>query len=474
MSPSEDGTFPTSFDTGHAFGGRAGEPLLYFRAMKRLYRLLVILLSSSVLLFAQTPAPEATILKAARVLDVKAGKYLDGHAVLVRGGNIEAVGPFADLKLQAPTAAVIDLGAATLLPGLIDCHTHLLENYDAKLGGDDPNMALTASGMSIAARALLGVKMGKEDVDVGITTVRDVGNSGWNGDVALRDAIRAGWVEGPRMAVSTRALSAAGGQFGHLQAEAQALVAQEYVVVSNPNAAREAVQQAFYDGADLIKVIVNTGPRVIAPDTMKAIVEEAHRVHRKVAAHAIGDDATRIAADAGADSIEHGYTIPDDVLKTMAAKHIYLVPTDYPTEGYLAVYKNSAGITPERLKQMETMFAGFARSNQERLRRAVAAGVPIAFGSDEYYDTPGYTRGQASLKPLESYALSGMTPLQIIQAATINSADLIGAAQLGSLEKGKGADVIAVTGDPLKNITVLEKVQFVMLRGKVVKNDLSH
>jgi imidazolonepropionase-like amidohydrolase len=474
MSSSEDGDIPTSFDTGHAFGSRAGEPLLYFRAMKRLYRLLVILLSSSVLLFAQTPAPEATILKAARVLDVKAGKYLDGHAVLVRGGNIEAVGPFAEIKLQAPTAAVIDLGAATLLPGLIDCHTHLLENYDAKLGGDDPNMELTVSGMSIAARALLGVKMGKEDVDAGITTVRDVGNSGWNGDVALRDAIRAGWVEGPRMAVSTRALSAAGGQFGHLQPEAQALVAQEYVVVSNPNAAREAVQQAFYDGADLIKVIVNTGPRVIAPDTMKAIVEEAHRVHRKVAAHAIGDDATRISADAGADSIEHGYTIPDDVLKTMAAKHIYLVPTDYPTEGYLAVYKNSAGITPERLKQMETMFAGFAHSNQERLRRAVAAGVPIAFGSDEYYDTPGYTRGQASLKPLESYALSGMTPLQIIQAATINAADLIGAAQLGSLEKGKGADVIAVTGDPLKNITVLEKVQFVMLRGKVVKNDLSH
>ncbi|HLK08953.1 MAG TPA: amidohydrolase family protein, partial [Candidatus Angelobacter sp.] len=149
--------------------------------MKRLYRLLVILLSSALLLFAQTPAPQATILKAARVLDVKAGKYLEGHAVLVRGGNIEAVGSFAELKLQAPTAAVIDLGAATLLPGLIDCHTHLLENYDAKLGGDDPNMALTVSGMSIAARALLGVKMGKEDVDVGITTVRDVGNSGWNG-----------------------------------------------------------------------------------------------------------------------------------------------------------------------------------------------------------------------------------------------------------------------------------------------------
>ncbi|MBZ5503876.1 MAG: amidohydrolase family protein [Acidobacteriia bacterium] len=459
----------------NAFAATPRALLLYFRAMKRLHRLLIILLSSSLL--AQTPAPQppqATILKAARVLDVKAGKYLDGQAVLVRAGSIEAVGPFTDLKAQAPTATVIDLGAATLLPGLIDCHTHLLENYDAKLGGDDPNMAITVSTMSTASRALLGAKMGKEDVEAGITTVRDVGNSGWNGDVALRDAIRAGWVEGPRMAVSTRALSAAGGQFGDLQRAAQELVAQEYAVVGNPNAARDAVQQAFYDGADLIKVIVNTGPRVIAPDTLKAVVEEAHRVHRKVAAHAIGDDATRIAADAGVDSIEHGYTIPDDALKTMAAKHIYLVPTDYPTEGYLAVYKNSAGVTPERLKQMEAGFAGFAHSNQERLRRAVAAGVPIAFGSDEYYDTPGFTRGQASLKPLESYALSGMTPLQIIQAATINAAELIGVAHLGSLEKGKGADVIAVVGDPLKDITVLEKVQFVMLKGKVVRNDLSH
>jgi len=459
----------------NALGGLpCAPPLLYFRAMKLLYRLLIILLSSSVLVFAQTPASQPTILKAARVLDVKAGKYLDGQAVLVRAGLIESVGLLADLKAQAPMAAVLDLGAATLLPGLIDCHTHLLENYDAKLGGDDPNMALTVSGMSTASRALLGAKMGKEDVEAGITTVRDVGNSGWNGDVALRDAIRAGWVEGPRMAVSTRALSAAGGQFGDLQAAAQALVAQEYVVVGNPNAARDAVQQAFYDGADLIKVIVNTGTRVIAPDTMKAIVEEAHRVHRKVAAHAIGDDATRIAAEAGVDSSEHGYTIPDDVLKTMAAKHIYLVPTDYPTEGYLAVYKSTAGATPERLKQMKDGVAEFAHGNQERLRRAVAAGVPIAFGSDEYYDTPGFTRGQASLKPFESYALSGMTPLQIIQAATVNAADLIGVAHLGSLEKGKGADVIAVMGDPLKDITVLEKAQFVMLKGKVVRNDLSH
>ncbi|HKD79428.1 MAG TPA: amidohydrolase family protein [Candidatus Angelobacter sp.] len=435
-----------------------------------------VVLSLSLLSFstakAQAPAaPQATIVKPARILDVKTGKYFNGQAVLVRGEDIDAIGTLAELQKQAPEAKVIDLEGATLLPGLIDCHTHLLQNYDPKYGGDDPNMALTVSGMSPASRALLGAKMGREDVEAGITTVRDLGNSGWNGDVALRDAIRADWVLGPRMAVSTRALAAAGGQFGGLQPAAQSLVAQEYVVVATPDAAREAVQQAFYDGADLIKVIVNTGPRVVAPDTMKAIVDEAHRVHKKVAAHAIGDDATRIAADAGADSIEHGYTIPDDVLKTMAAKHIYLVPTDYPADFYL-MFGTNASANPEIQKRREAGAKRFAQGNQDRLRRAVAAGVPIAFGSDEYYDVPGLSRGQASLKPFESYALSGMTPLEITQAATLNGADLIGAKHLGSIEKTKAADLIAVNGDPLTDITVLEKVQFVMLRGRVVRNDL--
>lgn len=390
----------------------------------------------------------------------------------MRDGVIAAVGALGELQKQAPNATVLDLGQATLLPGLIDCHTHLLQNYEGKLGGDDPNMALTVATMSPASRALLGAKMGKEDLEAGITAVRDLGNSGLNGDVALRDAIRAGWVEGPRMAVSTRALSSAGGQFGELQPAAQSLVAQEYVVVGNPDAARDAVQQAFYDGANLIKVIVNTGPRVVSLETMKAIVEEAHRVHRKVAAHAIGDDATRIAAQAGADSIEHGYVIPDDVLKIMAAKHIYLVPTDYPAESYAAIFKGTALLTPAQEKRLQEGVQQFAKRNQERLHRAVAAGVPIAFGSDQYYDVPGLTRGQSSLKPFESYAESGMTPLQIIQAATINGADLIDARHLGSIEKDKAADLIAVEGDPLKDITVLEKVRFVMFSGKVIRNEL--
>ena len=181
-------------------------------------------------------------------------------------------------------------------------------------------MLLTVATMSTAKRALLGAKMGLEDLEAGITTVRDLGNSGFGGDVALRDAINAGWVVGPRIRASTRALSAAGGQFGPLQPETQKLIEQEYAVISTVDEARRAVRQAFYDGADLIKVIVNTGPRVVSLDEMKAIVEEAHRVNRTVAAHAIGDTATRIAAEAGVTSIEHAYTVPDDVLQDDGAE----------------------------------------------------------------------------------------------------------------------------------------------------------
>ena len=426
-------------------------------------KLLIFLMLSCVASAQSTAAPKPTLVKAARLLDVKRGQYVTPGAVLIEGGRIKQVGPAA---LQAPGATVIDLGSATLLPGLIDVHTHLLQNYSGKLAGDDPNMVLTVAQMSPAKRALLGAKMGREDLEAGITTVRDVGNSGVNGDVALRDAIREGWVVGPRIVASTRALSAAGGQFGELQSAAQNLVEQEYAVVATPDEARRAVQQAFYDGADCIKVIVNTGPRVIAPDTMKAIVDEAHRVHRKVAAHAIGDTATRIAADAGVDSIEHAYVIPDDALKTMATKHIFLVPTDYPADFYLGI---GAG-TPDELARRREGVQRFTSGSRDRLRRAVAAGVPIAAGSDEYYDVPGKTRGEASVAIYRAYSESGMTPLQIIRSATTNAADLLDRRDIGSIEPGKFADIIAVAGDPLADATQLEHVQFVMKGGEVVKN----
>ncbi|HEX8708261.1 MAG TPA: amidohydrolase family protein [Pyrinomonadaceae bacterium] len=443
-------------------------------ARQSAFLLLLLALSLPRAAPAQTaPGPQGPgriAIRAAKMLDVKSGNVITDAVILIEGSRITAVGS----KLAIPAGAqVIDLGGATVLPGLIDAHTHLLMNYDGAVGSDEPNMILTVTQMSTARRALLGVKMGREDLEAGITTVRDLGNSGVNGDIALRDAINAGWLTGPRMIVSSRALSAAGGQFGGLQGETQKIIEQEYVVINGVEEARRAVRQAIYDGANCIKVIVNTDLRVLSLEEMKVIVEEAHRVRRRVAAHATDDMSARIAAEAGVDSIEHAYTVSDEVLRMMAEKKIYLVPTDGPVDAYLDIFVRPRNPGPEQLKQREESVKRLVAGSRDRLRRAIKAGVPIAAGSDMYYMMAGRTRGQASLLMFRAYSEAGMSPLEIIRAATINAATLLGAdSVLGSLEAGKLADLVAVEGDPLKDSAELEHVRFVMKGGKVVKNEL--
>ena len=413
--------------------------------------------------------PERIAIRAAHLIDGKSNAPVENPVVLIVGDKITAVGP--NLPIPAGTR-IINLGGLTLLPGLIDAHTHLLLQMDGtEAEHQDDEMLRVVATQSTAARALLGAKLGREDLEAGITTVRDLGNSGVNGDVALRDAINRGWVVGPRIVAATRALAAPGGQFGTLIPEAEKIVQQEYIVLNGPESARQAVRNALYHGADCIKVIVNGSPASVTLEEMKAIVDEAHASKVKVAAHAIGDHATRIAAEAGVDSIEHAYVVRDDVLQMMARKHIFLVPTDGTLDEYMKMIFGKRQPSPEERAEKAKIFQPYVEGNRDRLQRAMKFGVPIAAGSDMYLTLPGEDRGEASLDVLASYASEGMAPIDILHAATRDAAELLGwQDRIGSIEPGKYADIIAVPGDPLKDVSALQRARFVMKGGEIIKN----
>jgi imidazolonepropionase-like amidohydrolase len=421
------------------------------------------LVTSAVSQAQGTDASEIVAIRAARLLDVREGRYVVNPVVVVRGERIESVG-----VIVPQGARVLDLGDLTLLPGLIDSHSHLLKNNNPRFF-DGPSLVLDVTIGNTTTRALRGAGMAREDLEAGITTVRDVGNSGINGDVALRDAIESGYVPGPRILACTRALSPAGGQFPRMGPEGRALIESEYVPVSGADEARRAVRQAISFGADCIKVIVDAGGLVMSREELDAIVAEARRNGRKVAAHAVSEAAIRLAADARVSSIEHGFALNEELAKLMATNGVFLVPNDYPVD----VYLKGVPRTPEQRRESERAYSGFRDWTRKRLATAVRANVRIAAGSDMYNDI-GMSRGSASLLILGGYAEAGMPPIEIIRAATINAAELLGRERdLGSIERGKYADLIAVPGDPLQDALVLQRARFVMKGGRVIRNDAS-
>ena len=326
-------------------------------------------------------SPKATLVRAARLVDVKVGKILEDRGVWIEGDRIKEVGPIADVRKHAPRdVEEIDLNDVTILPGLIDCHTHLLTNFSKEMG-DDTNMLLAVAQLG-TTRAPCSAWRWRERT--WRRASRQCATWAIRASMAMWPCARRSRPAGSSgrgLLPPHERLSAVGGQFGNLVPEAQKLIEQEYVAISGVEEARRAVRQAFYDGADCIKVIVDTGPRMLSLDELKVIVEETHRVKKKVAAHVASDQAARIAALAGVDSIEHAYTVPDDVLKIMADKHIFLVPTDFPAvESYA---------TPPVPAEMAAGIQRFIDANHDRLRRAIKLGVPIATGSDTYFQTPG-------------------------------------------------------------------------------------
>jgi imidazolonepropionase-like amidohydrolase len=433
-------------------------------------RLAAVLAAAPALLLAQgaPPAarPEVVVVKAARLFDGRGEAVLPNGVVIVEGATIKAVGS----GLAAPAGArVIDLGDATLLPGFIDAHTHLSgESTDNWLQGTLDSMRTT-----VAERAIRSTAYARTTLMAGFTTIRDVG-SGDFVDVGLRNAIRSGTVPGPRLLVAVNSLGARGGHCdatGYPYERFGPEPGIERGIASGPDQFRDAVRFQVKYGADVIKVCATGGVLSLADEVdtpqmaqaeMDAVVDESHRLRKRVAVHAHGAAGAKVAIRAGADSIEHGSFLDDEALQMMKEKGTYLVPTLLAGE-YVVGRAAVRHYPPEIAEKARKAVA--VRSDM--FKRAVRMGVRIAFGTDSAVSPHGMNAQEFAL-----LVDHGMSPAAALRAATSVAAELLGlTGTIGTLEAGKAADVVAVPGNPLTDIRVTEKVNFVMKGGQVVKNE---
>jgi imidazolonepropionase-like amidohydrolase len=425
-------------------------------------RLLVAAALASALPLAAAEPARTVVVEAARVLDVKSGRTLEKGAVLVEGDRIKSVGDAGALLARAPGATVIDLGDATLLPGLIDAHDHLTSSpYVHGYAG---------LGISLPRAALTGAKNARLTLEAGFTTVRNVGADGF-ADVALRDATAAGELPGPRMLVSGPPLGITGGHCDNN------LLPYQYHdkaqgVADGPWEARAKTRENIKYGADLIKVcatggVLSKGDQPGAPqftlEELTAIVQEAHSHGRRVAAHAHGTEGIKNAIKAGVDSVEHASLIDDEGIRLAKERGTFLVMDIY-NDDFILKEGAKFGMLPESIEKERKI----GQTQRDNFAKAWKAGARMAFGTDGGV----YPHGD-NARQLAYMVKYGMTPLEAIRAATTGAAELLGwSNRVGSIEAGFYADMIAVAGDPLKDVTVLEKVRFVMKGGDVMKNEI--
>jgi imidazolonepropionase-like amidohydrolase len=407
------------------------------------------LTSSTAAQYPQPGPPRVFAIKAGKLVDPEKGTTSLNQIILVRGKQIEAVGPNVPIPADAQ---VIDLSKSTVLPGLFDAHTHLC--MTVKKDRDGTNYYITTLLDPTPYRAIEGVANARDMLAAGFTTIRDVGNAGNYADTALREAIERGVVPGPTMLNAGRIIAPYGGQF-HLQPEKKDLATPEYAFADTHDEMIKAIRENIHYGATVIKIVVDDQKYMYSVDDIRFMVEEAHRAGLKVAAHCWTEAGARNAAEAGVDSIEHGQMMTNDDLQLAKKNHVVLVGTDF-TE----VAARQLGI-PE----LHKVFV-------DRLRRANQIGITMAFGTDVIDSVPGETRGTQAAEYVNSWVEAGVPAKDTLQAMTINAARLLGVdRERGAIRPGLAADIIAMPENPLENIQAVRKVSFVMKNGSVFKNE---